>query len=105
MKSTLQPKDRSGVNLKIGDRVRVVGVPNLSGMSNQGMAESLPVFQYLVGKYKRISAFGKYGHVELNFFIPNGTLRGRHVVEIEPHLLHLPQRPNIRLKADGFAAA
>jgi hypothetical protein len=92
MKYPLPPKDRNGRKLRVGDRVRVVGVPDLSGMSKQGVAESLPVFQYLVGKYKRIAAFDEYGCVQLNFFIASGKLKGWHGVGIEPYLLHVPQR-------------
>jgi hypothetical protein len=78
--------------------VRVIDVPDLSGMSNEGLAESLPVFQYLVGKYKKIAAFDEYGHAQLNFVIPSGKLKGWHGVVIEPFLLHLPlQRSNISL--------
>lgn len=54
--------------------MRVVDVPDLSGMSRHGVMESLPVFQYLVGKYKRIAAFNEYGYAELNFFVPSGKL-------------------------------
>jgi len=74
MKYPLLPKDRNGRKLSVGDRVRVVDVPDLSGMSRHGVMESLPVFQYLVGKYKRIAAFNEYGYAELNFFVPSGKL-------------------------------
>jgi hypothetical protein len=86
--------------------VRVVGVLDLSGMSKQRVAESLPVFQYLVGKYKRISAFDEYGCAQLHFFIPGGKLRGWHGVGIEPYLLHVPQqRSNISVNPDALKRA
>jgi hypothetical protein len=47
-------RDATGERLKVGDTVRVLAVPNLSGMSSACLAESLPVFQHLVGKYKRV---------------------------------------------------
>jgi hypothetical protein len=87
-----EPKDRNGRRIAVGDRVRVVGVPDLSGMSKEGRAESLPVFRYLVGKYKRVAFFDEYGCVWLDFAIPKGKLRGWHGVAIEPFLLHVPQR-------------
>jgi len=83
------PTDRNGNHLKVGDRVRVIGVPDLSGMSAEGTAEALPAFQHIVGLYKRICAFDAYGHAELSFTIrhSNGE-RTRHSVWIEPFLLH-----------------
>jgi hypothetical protein len=44
MKYPLPPKDRNGCKIAAGDRVRVIGVPDLSGMSEQGASESLPVY-------------------------------------------------------------
>jgi hypothetical protein len=87
-----KPFDRNGRRIKIGDYVRIVGVPNLSGMSPDSIAECLPAFEYLVGKYKRITAFDEYGCAEFGFRMqhPNGK-RGRHFVWIEPFLLHVPQ--------------
>lgn len=92
MKPPYEPKDRDGRRLSVGDKVRVVGVPDLSGMSKEGLAESLPVFRYLVGKYKRIAAFDEYGCARLDFAIPSGKFRGWHGVVIEPFLLHIPRK-------------
>jgi hypothetical protein len=44
-------KDVTGKPIRIGDVVRVIDVPDLSGMSAHCRAESLPVFQHLVGTY------------------------------------------------------
>jgi hypothetical protein len=49
--------------------------------------DSLEVFEYLVGKYKRIEKFNKYGDVEFNFKILKGPHEGYHWVSIEPFLL------------------
>jgi len=73
--------------LREGDVVRIVGVPDLSGMSRVARRESEPVFAYLVGKYKRIGAFDQFGCAELNFLIRNGPHRGYHTVWVEPFLL------------------
>lgn len=87
------PADRNGQPIHVGDRVRIVGIPELSGMSGEGLAQTLPVFQYLVGKYKRVRSFDAHGCAELSFVVRRGDgERIRHSVWIEPFLLHLPQR-------------
>jgi hypothetical protein len=83
----LPRKDVSGERLKVGDIVRVVGVPDLTGRSADCLAESLPVFQHLVGKYKRITEFDEWGQAWLRFKIRKGPHAGYHSVGIEPYLL------------------
>jgi hypothetical protein len=85
-----------GSRLSVGDIVRIIGVPNLSGMSQCGRRESLPVFRYLVGKYKRVMAFDQFGCVELSFVIRLKAHRpGNHTVWLEPFLVRRRQsRPN-----------
>jgi hypothetical protein len=80
-------KDASGRNLNAGDIVRVIGVPNLEGMSESGLLESLPVFRHLVGTYRRIERFDRHGFAELSFRVRRGPLAGLHSVAIEPFLL------------------
>ena len=69
--------------------MRVVGAPDLSSMSQPGRMECEPVFAHLVGTYKRVEAFDKFGSVELNFVIRHGKHRGHHTVWIEPFLLRI----------------
>ncbi len=83
----LARKDVTGQRLKVGDIVRVVGVPDLSGMAVECQAESLPVFKHLVGKYKRIREFDEYGHAGLWFRILKGPHAGIHWVALEPYFL------------------
>lgn len=78
-----------GKRVRVGDVVRVVGVPNLDGMSPLCRAESLPVFEYLVGKYKRVEEFDEFGMAWLRFTIRKGPSAGYHSVGIEPHLLRV----------------
>lgn len=92
MKQLHAPKDTNGLPLRAGDRVRVTAVPDLTGMSEKSIAESLPVFEYLVGKYKRITRFDEFGLAWLDFAIPSGPHRGMHGVAIEPFLLQLPRK-------------
>src|SRR5262245_24993351 len=81
--------DAKGRRLRQGDIVRVVGAPDLSPMSQPGRRESEPVFAHIVGTYKKIDAFDKYGCAELNFSIRDGKHRGLHTVWIEPFLLRI----------------
>ena len=85
-----KPKDITGARLKVGDIVRIVGVPDLTTLP----ATSLPVFKFLVGKYKRISEFDDYGHAGIMFQIRKGRHKGMHWVALEPHLLRL--RKNLK---------
>jgi hypothetical protein len=79
-------KDRDGRRLRVGDVVRVIGVPDLSRMHADARAETQGVFQHLVGQYKRITAF-EWGEARLDFRIARGRHRGYHAVWIEPWLL------------------
>jgi hypothetical protein len=81
--------DVTGAPLKVGQVVRIVGVPDLAGMSPRMRSESLRVFKYLLGKYKRIAEFDQFGHAGLWFRIPGGRDAGRHFVVIEPKLLRV----------------
>lgn len=83
----LQRKDVTGQRIKVGDVVRVIGAPDLAGMSRECRVESLPVFEYLVGKYKRVEEFDEFGLAWLRFKIRNGPHAGYHSVGIEPYLL------------------
>jgi hypothetical protein len=81
------PVDCRGRRLRKGDRVRVVGVPELHGMTRTALRETRPVFRHLVGTYRTIAGFDRFGFAELWFQIRSGPHRGRHWVAIEPGLL------------------
>ena len=81
------PKDRGGRLLRVGDTVRVIGVPDLMGLGTDGRAETQPVFEHLVGQDKRITEFDEFGEARLDFRIKRGRVRGWHAVWIEPCLL------------------
>jgi len=85
----LQPRDVKGKRVRVGDLVRVVGVPDLSRMSPECREESLPVFEYLRGKYKLVEEFDEYGMAWLRFKIRKGPHAGHHSVGIEPYLLRV----------------
>lgn len=91
------PEDAAGRRLRAGDRVRVLGVPDLSGMAPASLAESRPVFEHLVGTYRRVHGFDQRGNAELVFRIRRGADRGLHWVWIEPWLLlRVAERPAAR---------
>ena len=80
----LPRRDVSGERLRVGDMVRIVGVPDLSGMSADCLAESLPVFEHLVGTYKRVEEFDEFGMAWLRFKIRKGS----HAVITQSGLSH-----------------
>jgi hypothetical protein len=82
-----KPIDATGCPLAIGDLVRVIGVPDLSGMHPDAGSESLPVFRHIVGRYYRIAEFDEYGCAWLRFRIRAGRSKGWHAVAMEPYLL------------------
>ena len=84
-----QHKDVAGERVKGGDIVRVIGAPDLAGMSPECRAESLPVFEHLIGKYKRVEEFDEFGMAWLRFRIQKGPHAGYHSVAIEPSLLRV----------------
>jgi hypothetical protein len=85
----LKHRDVTGVRIKVGDIVRIIGAPDLAGMSPECRAESLPVFEYLIGKYKRVEEFDEWGMAWLRFKIRKGPHAGDHSVGIEPYLLRV----------------
>lgn len=87
------PKDRHGRDIFPGDRVRVIGIPNLSGMPPAGLKESLAVFRYLVGRYEKVVSIDDHENAQLVFSISHGRSKGWHAVMIEPILLRRPIQP------------
>ncbi len=79
-------RDRDGRTLRAGDKVRVVGVPDLSRMNAVVRGETQRVFAHLVGQDKRITEFG-WGEARLDFRILRGRDRGYHAVWIQTSLL------------------
>lgn len=79
--------DANGRRLRTGDRVRVLAIPDLSGMPPRQRAASKAVFKHLTGKEKRIAAIDRHGNAEIVFKILKGKSKGLHVVGIETNLL------------------
>jgi hypothetical protein len=86
------PLDRVGRKIRVGARVRVIGVPDLKFMAPSNRRESETVFRHILGTYKRVSGFDNHGFAELEFAIRNGAHRGSHLVMIEPNLLSVAHR-------------
>jgi hypothetical protein len=89
MRSRTPPRDATGALIRVGDVVRVLKVPDLSGMRPNGRRDSLAVFEHILGTYKRVVAFNSLGWPELSFRILNGPHLGLHTVWIEPELLRV----------------
>ena len=88
-----EPFDRNGKLIEVGSVVRIIGTPDLSDMSEESIAEVQPIFQYLLGKYKRVRGFNEYGHVELSFTMKSVSgKRDWHFIWIEPFLLQMPRQ-------------
>lgn len=87
-----RPVDVTGRRIRVGQIVRVVGVPDLSAMNQEPRAECEPVFQYLMDKYKKVEEIHENGFIELFFRIRNGPHKGLHFVFMEPHLLRVRRR-------------
>ena len=85
----LQAFDTSARPVRQGDVVRVLRVPDLTGMSEEGRRECLPVFEHIVGTYKRVVRFDAQGLAELNSRIRSGPQRGFHTVWIETEHLRI----------------
>ena len=81
------PCDRDGRRLRVGDVVRIVGVPELSGMTEASRRDCLPVFRHLVGTYRTIAGFDALGFAEIFLKIRTGEKQGMHWVTLEPYLL------------------
>jgi hypothetical protein len=79
--------DRDGCKLQVGDIVRVIGVPDLTGMSQDAQDESKPVFEYLRNKFKKIKGFDEIGNAQLEFRLSRKEPPYCHTVWIEPFLL------------------
>ncbi len=71
--------------------MRVIGVPELSGMTEASRHDCLPVFRHLVGTYRTIAGFDALGFAELYLRIRSGPKSGTHWVTLEPYLLKRKQ--------------
>lgn len=77
--------------VRIGDKVRIVGLPEVSDWTREQKDFSLSVFEYLVGKTKKIAGFNDLGMAEIEFRRKEGGEWVYHTVWLEPYLLRLKQ--------------
>ena len=85
-------KDVGGETVRAGDSVRVLGIPDLSRMGARERRESLPVFEHIVGTYRRVAGFNRLGWAELVFRVRAGPNAGLHTVWLETQLLRVRSR-------------
>ena len=93
-------KDARGDTIRIGDRVRIIGTPDLSGMSPSAKRESERVFQHLIGTYKRVEKIDDLGNVVITFKIRRKMKMERHWVGLEPFLIQ-KRRPKKSVEQVG----
>jgi hypothetical protein len=99
MRYPLPPVDARGRRVLAGSRVRVVGLPDLTGMKQPDRRNSEAVFRHILGACKRVSGFDQYGCAEIFFAIRRGPSRGLHSVALEPFLLLVQSKsPRHRVK-------
>jgi|SRR5215467_6993259 len=80
-------KDVDGRTVRKGDLVRVLGVPDLSGMRDPYRRETVAVFKHITGTRRKVYGFDQFGSAILVFGIRSGPLAGSHSVAIEAHLI------------------
>ena len=80
-------KDVDGQTVRIGDVVRVLGIPDLSGMRDPYRRETEAVFKHILGTRRKVEGFDQFGCAILVFGITSGPHAGSHSVAIEPHLI------------------
>lgn len=77
------PSDVLGRRLRAGDRVRVVGAPDLGGMGAEARTAFLTALKALRRRPRAVRGFDRRGNAELAVRIA-GTL---HILALEPGLL------------------
>lgn len=80
-------KDVDGRTVRKGDVVRVLGVPDLSGMRQPYRRETEAVFKHITGTRRKVCGFDQFGSAILVFGIRSGPHAGTHSVAIESHLI------------------
>jgi hypothetical protein len=80
-------KDVDGQTVRKGNIVRVLGIPDLSGMRDPYRRETEAVFRHILGSRKKVEGFDQFGCAILVFGIRSGPHAGSHSVAIEPHLI------------------
>ena len=79
--------DCNGKLLAVGDSVRLCRMPDLSGMSKQGLAASLPAFRWAMRHNSLVQYFEEDGLVCVILNIPFGEHRGGHAIFVESFFL------------------
>ena len=80
-------KDVDGRTVRKGDIVRVLGIPDLSGMREPYRQETHAVFKHITGTRRKVYGFDQFGAAILVFGIRSGPHAGSHSVAIEANLI------------------
>jgi len=84
---TASIKDVDGRAVRKGDIVRVLGIPDLTGMREPYRRETEAVFKRITGTRQKVHGFDHSGSAILVFGIRGGPHTGMHSVAIESHLI------------------
>lgn len=90
--SSKHPLDDQGTRIRVGDVVRVMGIPDYSRWTVAQRRFSLGVFRHIRGTCKKVASFDQYGFAEIFFSIRIGKNRGIHSVALEPYLLRVQHK-------------
>ena len=80
-------KDVDGRTVRKGDLVRVLGIPDLSGMREPYRRETEAVFKHITGTRRKVYGFDQFGSAILVFGIRSGRHAGSHSVAIESQFI------------------
>ena len=81
----LAPKAARGCLIRKGGRVRIVGMPDLSGVRSPSAGEASQLcFNTSRGSVRRFEASAGMAFVEISFKIRCRRLAGWHYIDIEP---------------------
>ena len=101
----LKPIDARGNQIYLGNRVRVVGVPDFSDVTPDSIrSERERIFKHVVGQCKKVDDIDQYGFIGLSFKIRKGQDAGIHCIWLEPSFV-LVQQPNPSIKRDALKRA
>src|SRR5438105_4254239 len=88
----LRRTDVEGRTLRVGQVVRIVGVPDFTQLPRGASRRELEaVFGHVLGTYKKICGFNQYGLAEIEFRIRTGPHAGQHTIWSEPEFLRIHQ--------------
>ena len=89
------PRDARGKLVRLGDRVRIIGMPDFSWITPASLRrERNRVFKHVIGQVKVTDDIDRYGLVGMTFRIRSGPDTGIHSIWLEPEFLLVQRSPS-----------